>query len=284
MVNLETALTDRGTPIAGKPYTFRAPETAVDALLSAGVDVVGMANNHAADFGTVGLNDTLAAREHSLIPIVGIGRDIDDAFSQRIITVNGVRIAVLASTQLSEQTALQHAATATRPGVAANLEMTALRQAVRRDAAAADLVVVMMHWGLDYLTCAEAGQVRTAQQLAADGADVIVGGHAHRVQGGGWLKGAYVAYGLGNFVWYRNDGLNGHTGVLTVTVDAKRAQAQRGSGGRGPAPLVQEAVWTPMLIGDDAVPRVAPSDQTAALTAEWRRGTTCAGLAGEPGH
>ncbi len=278
MVNLETAITNRGTPIPGKPYAFRAPETAIDALVSAGVDAASMANNHAADFGAVGLTDTLAARKRSPIPIVGVGRDINDAFSQHIITVKGVRIAILASTQLPEQTTALYSATATRPGVAANLDMTALRKAVRRDAAAADLVVVMMHWGLDYLTCAEAGQKRTAQQLAADGADIIVGGHSHRVQGGGWLEGAYVGYGLGNFVWYRNDGLNGHTGVLTLTVDAKRARAH----GNSTTPLVTKAVWTPMLIGADAVPRVAPADQTASLQAEWRRGMTCAGLKATP--
>lgn len=279
MVNLETAITTRGTPIPGKPYTFRAPETAIDALVSAGVDVVGMANNHAVDFGDVGLEDTLAARAHSPVPIVGVGRNIADAFGQRIVTVKGVRIAVIASTQLPEQTAQLHAATATRAGVATNLDPTALRRAVRRDAAAADLVVVLMHWGLDYYPCAETGQQRTARLLAADGADIIVGGHAHRVQGGGWLKNAYVGYGLGNFVWYRNDGLNGHTGVLTLTVDAKRARAQ---GHSGQAPLVTKAEWTPMLIGDDAVPRVVSPSARAPLQAEWQRGTACSGLAPEP--
>ena len=74
MVNLETAITQRGTPQA-KIYTFRAPPTALDALAAAGVDVANEANNHGIDFGPVGLIDTLAARAQSKrVAVIGIGQ------------------------------------------------------------------------------------------------------------------------------------------------------------------------------------------------------------------
>ena len=72
MVNLETAITTRGEP-APKEFHFRAPAAAFTALRDAGVDVATMANNHAADYGAVGLRDTLAAIRTSRFPVVGIG-------------------------------------------------------------------------------------------------------------------------------------------------------------------------------------------------------------------
>ena len=61
MVNLETAITERGPP-EPKKFNFRAPARAFDALQGAGVDVVTMANNHGVDYGPEGLADTLAAK------------------------------------------------------------------------------------------------------------------------------------------------------------------------------------------------------------------------------
>ncbi|MEO7447938.1 MAG: CapA family protein, partial [Humibacillus sp.] len=143
-----------------------------------------------------------------------------------------------------------------------------------------------------YTSCADAGQRETARLLAADGADVVVGGHAHRPQGSGWLGTTFVGYGLGNFVWYNTDGASADTGVLTVTVDAAAAR----STGRGPAPMpgstraprhrsvVVSQAWTPMVIGGDGVPRTpAAASEQQRLRAAWDAATRCAALADAPG-
>lgn len=80
MVNLETAVTDRGTP-APKSFTFRAPPSAFVALKKAGVDVVTMANNHGMDYGTDGLADSLAASRQAGVPVVGAGVDEAAAYA-----------------------------------------------------------------------------------------------------------------------------------------------------------------------------------------------------------
>src|SRR5262249_58777083 len=72
MVNLETAVTTRGTP-QPKQFTFRTNSTAFTALRAAGIDVVTMANNHGVDYGPVGLLDSLVAIQQSRFPVVGIG-------------------------------------------------------------------------------------------------------------------------------------------------------------------------------------------------------------------
>ena len=79
----------------------------------------------------------------------------------------------------------------------------ALLAAVRE--AHADVVVVYLHWGDEYRACPDpTGQRRIADALARAGADVVVGTHAHVLLGAGWLRGTYVGYGLGNFLWYHD--------------------------------------------------------------------------------
>ena len=115
-----------------------------------------------------------------------------------------MKIALLAALQLWEETATRWSA-ADGEGVATShtpRSLALLRGATRAAAGQADVVVVMMHWGTEYATCADAQQAATAKALEADGADIIVGGHAHRLQGGGWLGRSYVGYSLGNFVWW----------------------------------------------------------------------------------
>jgi poly-gamma-glutamate synthesis protein (capsule biosynthesis protein) len=277
MVNLETAITQRGTKIP-KEYHFRAPATALDTLASAGVDALAMANNHAADYGSVGLRDTLAARQTSPIPIVGIGADEDEAYSPATLTAKGVRVAVLSASQVSETTLLNWSAGAHSPGIASSAPVTRLVDAVRKARLTHDVVVVYLHYGLDYQQCPDGQSVSTAAALEAAGADIVVGGHSHRVNGGGWMKNAFVDYGLGNFVWWRSHEPDSRTGVLTLSVDVRRATASK----RPPGPVVRKAVWTPMLIGADGIPEVASGADATRLLAVWKQASRCTGLAVGP--
>ncbi|MHB1432854.1 MAG: CapA family protein [Streptosporangiaceae bacterium] len=69
VLNLETAVTRRGTP-QPKRYHFRASARAFTALADSGVDVANMANNHVLDYGRVGLADTLAAARMAHFPVL----------------------------------------------------------------------------------------------------------------------------------------------------------------------------------------------------------------------
>jgi poly-gamma-glutamate synthesis protein (capsule biosynthesis protein) len=86
MVNLESAITGRGTPeakeleVASQRYYYRTSPAALGVLTAAGIDVVTMANNHDADYGPVGVADSLASIRTSPIPVVGIGRNRRTAF------------------------------------------------------------------------------------------------------------------------------------------------------------------------------------------------------------
>src|SRR5215467_8828693 len=100
-VNLETAVTNGGTP-QPKTYHFRTPATAFTALRDAGVDLVTMANNHVLDYGQAGLADTLAAVKAARFPYVGIGVNAATAWAPYVVTIKGVKIAIIGVSQVAE--------------------------------------------------------------------------------------------------------------------------------------------------------------------------------------
>ncbi|HEX2705265.1 MAG TPA: CapA family protein [Candidatus Lustribacter sp.] len=284
VVNFETAITGRGTP-EPKAFHFRTRPKALMTLQKAGVDAVSLANNHAVDYGPLGLEDTLAARAASPIPVIGIGRNAEDAFAPATFTLKGVRVAVIASTQVNDLTVTKFPATDTRAGVAGNLTNTRLVAAVRKAAASYDVVVVFLHWGTDYTSCPDGAQERTARDLEAAGADVIVGGHAHRVQAAGWFGRSYVGYGLGNFVWHIRAEPDRRSGVLNVSIDIPRAKARGAATGAArmtTTSLVTAADWTPLHVDSDGVPRQPSAGTASALYADWQARRACSNLKAQP--
>src|SRR5262249_45576188 len=119
MVNLETAITDAGEPVAGKNYHFRSPAASFDALKAAGVDVVNMPNNHALDYGPSGLQDTLRAIAAAKLPVTGIGANVTEAYRPFRTTIKGQRVAIVSATDWLEPALVDAwSATETQPGLA----------------------------------------------------------------------------------------------------------------------------------------------------------------------
>lgn len=279
MLNLETALTERGSPIP-KMINFRAPASSLDTLDRAGIDVVSLANNHAVDYGPDGLTDTLEARENSPIPIVGIGEDEDDAFAPAEVKRGNVSIGVIGATQVKEETLENYSADADNAGVASNLPTDRTVEEVKKATKKYDLVVVYLHWGFDYQNCPDERSLQARKDLEEAGADVIVGAHAHRFHGAGWSGKSYAAHGLGNFVWYSSRPYDKETGVLTLTVDAKKARAKRPADRT--STVVTEHEWTPMVVGDKGLPEEQGKAESDRLQQEWENRRECTGLKSSP--
>jgi poly-gamma-glutamate synthesis protein (capsule biosynthesis protein) len=266
MVNLETAITERGTP-APKDFTFRAPPSALTALKEAGVDVATMANNHGEDFGVVGLRDSLAAAREADFPVVGVGRTADEAYRAHRVTVNGQRIAIIGATQvLDSNLAAAWTAGDDKPGMASAYQEARLLRAVREARESADTVVVDLHWGRELVNCPIDRQRALAPKLVAAGADVVVGSHAHILLGGGFLRDAYVHYGLGNFVFYSRGGLTAQSGVLLLTMRGRAVTSSR---------------WVPAVIsGGIPIPLEGAAADRAVDT--WQSLRRCTGLSAKP--
>lgn len=275
VANLETSVGTGGRPEPGKRYTFSAGPPALDALAAAGVDVAVMANNHAVDFGPARLPSTLQAARRAAVgdpplTVVGLGADVERAFTPALVDVDGTVVAtVAASVADADPTAdptSQWAAGPRRPGTADAMDPRRLLRAVRRADDRADVVVAYLHWGVQGESCPTPDQRRLATRLVGAGADVVAGSHAHEVQGDGRLGAGYVAYGLGNFAWYSP----GPTGVLTLTVRPPAAPAGRAR--------VTAASWWPATIGADGLPRADAGAAAASSTARRTDLRACAAL------
>ncbi|MFF7589280.1 CapA family protein [Kitasatospora purpeofusca] len=270
VLNLETAITGRGAPEA-KTYTFRTSPKALTALKDSGVDVVSLANNHAVDFGADGLADTLAAKASSPLPIVGLGRNSQEAYAPYVTTVRGVKVAVVAASQVEDLTNQKWRAGANKPGIASALDQAAIVKAVEEAKKQAPVVLVYLHWGDEGKACPTAAQTAVAKKLATAGATAVVGTHAHTMVGSGMLGSTYIGYGFGNFLWYgtSNYANSNETGVTTLTL--------------GPNGKVLGEAFAPATIDDKGVP--VPQTGAAATAALKRRDGLrgCTGLAPVPG-
>ncbi|WP_116247684.1 CapA family protein [Nocardiopsis sp. FIRDI 009] len=225
MVNLETAVTEGGTPAPNKQYVFRAPATALEALDAAGVDVASVANNHGMDYGEAGLADTLANGAASPVALVGAGNDADEAYAPHIAEVNGQTVALFGATDVLDDHLIgAWTAGEGKPGLASVKGESRERMlaAVAEAAAEVDNVVVFLHWGLEGSHCPIGHAPTLAEELIDAGAAAVVGGHAHVLSPGGFVGDSYVHYGLGNFVFYNFNGPTAESGVLTLTLDDGR--------------------------------------------------------------
>ena len=262
VVNLETAVTDRGTA-QSKQYVFRAPPSAFDALRNGGVDVATMANNHGMDFGVEGLRDSLAAARRARFPVIGIGLDDDQAYRPYRTTIRGERVAVIGATQVLDDNLISAwTAGPGRPGLASAKTVPRLLGAVREARATADTVVVFLHWGVELVGCPTQDQRGLARRLADAGADVVVGSHAHRLLGAGRLGAAFVDYGLGNFAWYSSGDVTSQTGVVLVTVRGRHVADYR---------------FEPAFIRDGSPYPLSGGERAAAIRS-WRSLRSCTGL------
>ncbi len=274
MVNLESAVTAPGAEPAPKEredpaarYWFEAPARALGLLGRSGVDVVSVANNHGADLGPTGLRASLAADGRAGVAVVGAGRGAGAAYEPHRVEVRGTEIAVLAADASPRESGSPvwdagegdlGLATARGPGTRRLLD------AVREASQSAGVVVVYLHWGEEGQVAPTGRQQRLARRLAEAGADVVVGAHAHVLQGSGVLDGAYVAYGLGNFAWY--NARRSVTGVLRLAV--------------APDGEVVSERWVPARIPTGGgYPQRVEGVQATAAAVQWRRLGLRAGLA-----
>lgn len=263
-LNLETAVTSRGVP-QPKTYHFRTTPRAFTALRDAGVDLVTMANNHVLDYGQTGLADTLAAARAARFPYVGIGTSAAAAWAPYVTTIRGIRIAIIGVSQVAELET-SWVATRTRPGEANAINLSQTLAAVRAARRLAPIVIVFMHWGTEGTACPDSNQLFLAPRLAAAGASIIVGAHAHMLQGSGWLGHTFVAYGMANFLWWEHS-YSTATGVLELTLHAH-------------APLTWR--FLPAAVSRTGQPILLSGGRAHRAAARYAKLRACTGLTAQP--
>ncbi len=217
LVNCECPVSRRGERYPGKEFNFRGDPAALPAMRAAGVDVANLGNNHAYDYGPVALLDTIHnLRAHGIAP-VGAGQDRVDAISPAILERQGWTIAVLGFDKVVDPYPTSVAAPG-HPGTAAGHDVNAMLRATAAARRDADLVIVAIHWGVELDTAPRAEDRALGDRLIDAGADMIFGGHAHRLQPAGAHAGRPIFYSLGNFVWPHLSVAGSTTAVAEVRV------------------------------------------------------------------
>ena len=206
LCHLEVPVAPRGVPPSGYPV-FRAPREIVRDLGEQGWDGCSTASNHAADAGYDGLAATLDALDRAGMGHVGTARDQRESRGAQYYELrrHGRTVTVAHLSATYGLNGLEPP----RGDWSVELIDTAriVRQAKAARSAGADLVVVSLHDGVEYVSEPTEHQRETTRALARSRqVDLVLGHHAHvpqpvtRLRGGPTGDGMWVAHGLGNLL------------------------------------------------------------------------------------
>jgi poly-gamma-glutamate capsule biosynthesis protein CapA/YwtB (metallophosphatase superfamily) len=176
---------------------FSANPRLIAGLKDAGIDYVSLGNNHIGDAGPVGLLQTLANLDKYGIRHSGAGKNLAAARTPATMTVDGVKVAILAYDTIAKYYAAGSNKAGSAQLTAANVKVDVA--AARK--AGARIVIVYPHWGTEYSPRPFSAEQKLAHAVIDAGADMIIGNHAHWVGAMEIYKGRPIWYALGNFVF-----------------------------------------------------------------------------------
>ncbi len=220
MVNLETAVADPdvGRVAVDKPFLFKSPPSSLGLLVEAGIDVVGLANNHTLDFGPDAVAQTLAEVDAVGLYRVGAGNDEAEAYRPLIVEVGDWRVGLVALSRVPcdwswfGENVRPQVAWACAPFLD---RVDAMVAATVTDA---DVTVAMVHGGAEGVLCPSEFMVEITGHLAELGVDAVVNGHPHVVQGLASAGDTIVARSSGNFAFPSARGITANSAVFLFDV------------------------------------------------------------------
>ena len=198
VANAEGPITDLALPAdPNKTYSYNMRPAAAFALAGAGIDVLGLANNHSMDRGADGLRDTRVATQDAGMATYGAGNSITEAEAPLMLETEAGRVALVG---MGKDFGYNSTARAEKPGIPVLSERQARQSASRARAAGADVVIATVHWGENYQPVDDS-QRAYARTLEQAGFDAVVGTGSHTTQPIEVIHGMPVIYSLGNFTF-----------------------------------------------------------------------------------
>jgi poly-gamma-glutamate synthesis protein (capsule biosynthesis protein) len=204
--NLECPLTNTCERTQQR-ISFRADPRYAEALTGAGFDIMSLANNHSMDCGRAGLLETMLTLRRSGINWCGAGRTRAESEAPVVLNVKGIRIAFVGFTAITPPAL---AALKDDGATVALASRESLARGVAYARRQADVVVVSLHWGVEYAYRPSLEQRELAHAAVEAGADLVLGHHTHTLEGielierrddAGKQRYALIAYSLGNFAF-----------------------------------------------------------------------------------
>ena len=180
-----------------KGTVFSADPKLIKGLADAGIDYVGLANNHIGDAGQAGILQTIANLADDGIASSGAGKNARAAHKAALLDAGGVKVGILAYDTIAKYygAGSSKAGSAILSAKAVKADVAAARKA------GAQVVIVFPHWGTEYDPTPFKGQQALARAAIDAGADIVIGNHAHWAGALETYKGKPIWYALGNFVF-----------------------------------------------------------------------------------
>lgn len=213
-LNHEYCISDRGAPLEGKYYTFRAKPERMELLKEMGTDIVALANNHVYDYGEEALIDTTELLAENRIPYVGGGKNIDEAKQPIYFIVNGIKIGFVGASN-AEKYRYTPQATENSAGILRAYDTTEYNEVIQKAAKECDYLIAYIHWGTEDSNYLNDLQQEMGREFLDSGADIVVGGHPHVLQGMEYVDGKPIVYSLGDF-WFNSE--TKYTGLLQLRI------------------------------------------------------------------
>ena len=217
IVNNEFPYSKGGAPVEGKTYTFRADPSSVEILKNMGVDIAGVANNHAFDYGLQAFEDTLTTLADANIPYAGGGWNLQEAKKPLYIIAGDMKIGIVCATQIERYNSPHSkAATDTHAGLLRSFpDINMTLDAIRTAEENSDFVILLIHWGTELEVEPDWAQNEQLPKFLEAGADAIIGAHPHILQQVAYKNGVPVVYSMGNF-WFNSKTLDSCLIELTL--------------------------------------------------------------------
>lgn len=200
IANQETMIGGKLLGLSSYP-SFNSPYEIGDALKDNGVDLVTLANNHTLDRGEKVIQSAIRHWNKIGMPYTGSFQSKKDQDRIRILKKNGIFFSFLSYTYGTNGITVPR-----EKSYLVNLiDLKQIQQDIRAAKQLSDVVVVSLHFGLEYERMPNKEQKRIVQETANSGADIIIGSHPHVLQPVAWVKRkdgqrTFVAYSLGNFL------------------------------------------------------------------------------------
>jgi poly-gamma-glutamate synthesis protein (capsule biosynthesis protein) len=219
LVNLESAASKRIIK-SGNSLSFCSDPAWFRSLRDVHITHLNLANNHAMDQGTVGLESTVDSLQRDGLGIIGCGRKGVDECEPSIIQTGKFRFAIFGSVQIplegSKPAGKQYA-----PCQASGDELCRMIRA-HKARYPDDIVIVTLHWGLEYHRKPTDRQRQEARRLIDSGAAAVIGHHPHVMQPMEFYKNAPIIYSLGNLVFDQHDAPTKKMIMVQLIVDSGR--------------------------------------------------------------
>lgn len=212
IINLESALAGPETGYTGYP-TFNSPDSLAQSIKATGFDMVTTANNHILDRGLNGALRTMDVLNQNGLDTIGTYSSQAEKDKYLIKDIRGVKIGFLAYGYDTNGIPLPK----DKPYFYNLIEPDKILKDISALRPQVDVLVLLLHWGVEYSPYPTDQQVKLAQQFLAQGADAIIGGHPHVIQPADIInisgQKKFVIYSMGNCIGNQR-GVERNSGVV----------------------------------------------------------------------